>query len=93
MIEVNLFVALWAIRFFFKRARMLFRSQKKRMYTIVVSKAPLRFAVKRVRPRMSPTKMKKNICRIRPAFSARSAYGRITYIEIPKVTQRSPKTM
>ena len=59
MIEVILLVAVWAIRFFFNSALMLFLSQKSRMYTKIFSRNPLRLAVSKVSPKMRPIRMKK----------------------------------
>ena len=77
MTDVNLFVFLCATRFFLIRARMLLRSQKKSRYVIITSMNPRRLATSKVSPRIRPPRIKKKIYKIRPAFSERSAYGRI----------------
>ena len=73
MIEVSLFVCLWATRFFFRMRRMLLLSQKKRVKTTIFSMKPRRFAVKRTRPRIRHPRMAKKICRMSAAFSDKRA--------------------
>lgn len=77
MIDVSLLVCACAMRFFFKSDRILFLSHQKRMKTTNFSMKARRLAVSKASPRISPTRMKKKMVRIRPTFSERSAYGRI----------------
>ncbi len=75
MIDVSLLVFLCATRFFLIRARMLFFSQNRSRYVIRISIKPRKFDVNTASPRIIPIKIRKKICKIRVAFSARRAYG------------------
>ena len=68
MIDVNLFVCLCATRFFLIKARILFFSQNRSKYVTMISKKPLKFEASMVKPKISPSKMKKKIYNIKPAL-------------------------
>jgi len=68
MIDVSLLVALCAIKFFLRSARILLRSQKNKKYTMRVSRGILKFAASKVSPKIMPIRMAKNISKISPAF-------------------------
>ena len=55
-----------------------------------ISMKPRRFAVKSVSPRMRPSKIRKNTCKIKPAFSASNAYGKTMYTATPNVVHIKP---
>ena len=49
------------MRFFRSKTRMLLLSQHKSTYSKMNSKKPRKFTAKRVRPRISPSKIMKNM--------------------------------
>ena len=50
------------------KARILFFSQKSSKYVTMISRKPLKFEASMVKPKISPSKMKKKIYNIKPAL-------------------------